>query len=167
MPAFFASVLVGNLLHGLSDPFDRIATLNLSAKTKAYLNDACKTLKIPKGIPEHPENPSKPKKTKNLFYAAFSFIRIHDLIAVAELERQAADYKLFRSLTLLFLLETFNTTFQFSLVRLVLSALITCFAAIRYLQLFDWCYTLAFDLYNQIMDKEKSDAASKASSKNR
>ncbi len=39
------------------------------------------------------------------FHSAYSFICIHSPDALAELERRAAEYKLFRSLTLLFLLD--------------------------------------------------------------
>lgn len=155
VPIFFISILAGNLLHGLSDWFDRVAVHFLSAKTRAYLDRACETLTLPVGIPEHPRNLFAPDVTKNLFYAAFSYIRVKHPVAVAELERHAGDFKLFRSLTLLFLLESALALFSLSPLRFEILVVMTIFAAFRYMQLFDWCYSLAFDLYLQVRENDQ------------
>jgi hypothetical protein len=143
--AFFVSIVLGHLLHSLSDPLDTLAGCYLSARTQRYLEAVRPCSELPAEVPENP---------KNLFYSAFSFIRIHSPVAVSELERHAADYKLFRSLTLLFLLDIPLSAFSgsFSLVRLAASFLVVCFAAFRFKQLFDWTYALAFDLYWQVSE---------------
>ena len=109
----------------------------------AYYKAVRAQLKLP---PEVPDNRT------NVFYSAFSFIRINSPKAMAELERQTAEYKLFRSLTLLFLLDIPLSVFSgsFSLTRLVISLLIACLAAYRFCWLFDWAYQLAFDFYLQL-----------------
>lgn len=87
-----------------------------------------------------------------MFYSAFSFIRIHSPEAMTELERQAAEYKLFRSLTLLFFLDIPLAAICGSLspTRLVVALSIVCLAAYRFRWLFDWTYRLAFDFYLQL-----------------
>jgi hypothetical protein len=107
--AFFVSIILGHLLLGVSEPLDKLAaTLSMRLfkekdkwpwypKWPGYLKAAkASHLKLPPEVPADP---------KNCFYWVFSFLRIHNAVAVAELERLAADQKLFRSLTLLFLLD--------------------------------------------------------------
>ncbi len=71
---------------------------------------------------------------------------------MVELEQHAADYKLFRSLTLLFILDIplYWFSVSFSPERLAIAVLIACFAAFRFWQLLDWSYALAFDFYLQV-----------------
>jgi hypothetical protein len=145
VPAFFVSYVLGHFLLGFSVPLNRLATRFPSKETKAYYNDVCSHLKLP---PEISNN------LTNVFYSAFSYIRIHSPNAMAELERQAAEYKLFRSLTLLFLLDIPLSAFSglFSLTRLMISLLVICLAAYRFRWLFDWTYRLAFDFYLQLQE---------------
>ena len=141
--AFFISIILGHLLHSLSDQLDELAARFLSVKTKSYQQEACKHLQLPSGVPPIP---------KNYFYSAFSFARIHSSDAVVELDRHAADYKLFRSLTLVFLLDIPLSALSclLSWERAAASTVLFCFSAYRFRQLLDWTYALAFDFYLQI-----------------
>ncbi len=147
IPVFFISIILGHFLHGFSDLLDKLLERFPAQKTTAYLKAARDQISLPPKVSPSP---------KTLFYFAFSFIRIHDAVAVAELERQAADYKLFRSLTLLFMIDAPLSALSgsFSLTRLAATLLLLCLVAIRYRQLYNWCYQLAFDLYLQVLAKE-------------
>jgi hypothetical protein len=172
--AFFASIIFGHLLQGVSEMLDMPAAWLLSKFSKrpeAYFEKARRYLE--------PELPASLRKScgclkseqskrglfsffkeslkeshckKYLFYDAFDYLRIHDPAAVSELERHAADYKLFRSLTLLILINILlSAAFgPFHLWQFVLSLVILPFVALRFLQIFNFTYGLAFHLYLQV-----------------
>lgn len=143
IPAFFISFVIGHFLLGFSVPLNWLAARFASKETKAYEKAVRLYLTLP---PEVPDNRT------NVFYSAFSFIRIKSPEAMAELERQAAEYKLFRSLTLLFLLDIPLAVFSlsFSPTRLAVAFLIAGLSAYRFQWLFNWTYRLAFDFYFQL-----------------
>ncbi len=153
IPAFFISIILGHFLHGLSDPLDKLAQRFLDSKTMAYQMAARHQMNLPSNVPSD---------SKTLFYHAFSFIRVNNAVAVAELERQAGDFKLFRSLTLLFILDLPLSALSgsFTLTRLAAIVVILGLVAIRYQQLFNWSYQLAFELYLQVYETSKSSSKS-------
>lgn len=148
--AFFVSFVLGHFLLGFSVWLNSLASRFPSKETKAYEKAVSVDLKLP---PEVPDNRT------NRFYSAFSFIRIHSPEAMAELERQAAEYKMFRSLTLLFLIEIPISIFSglFSPARLLISLLIVGLAAYRFQWLFDWTHQLTFDFYLQLQKPTTKD----------
>lgn len=153
IPAFFVSYVLGHFLLGFSEFFNKLAVRYPSKETKAYYQAVRERIKLP---------PKTPDNSTNVFHSAFSFIRIHSPDAMVELERQAAEYKLFRSLTLLFLLDILVTVISesFSRERLQISVLIVGLAAFRFWRLFDWTYQLAFDFYLQVQESvTKNNAA--------
>lgn len=142
---FIFSLILGHFLHAFSDPLDGLAEhFYLYRKTKAYLSAAMSSIKLPKEVP---------CTSKNYFYYVFSFIRIHNAVAVAELERQAGDYKFFRSLMLLSLLDIPLSVLDPFVgrdvlpVRLSVLFLAACLTAVVAKLLFEWTYQLAFELY--------------------
>lgn len=143
IPAFFIAYVLGHFLLGFSVPLNRLAARFPSKATTAYYRAVQAHLKLP---------PEVPDTRTSAFYSAFSFIRIHNTAAMVEVERQAAEYKLFRSLTLLFLLDIPLTaaSHSLSLTRLVISLLVVCLAAYRFMWLLDWTYQMAFDFYLQL-----------------
>src|ERR1041385_6212086 len=143
IPAFFVSYVLGHFLLGFSVPLNRVAVRFPSKETTAYYRAVRANLKLP---PEVPDNRT------NVFYSAFSFIRIHSPEAMTELVRQADEYKLFRSLTLLFVLDIplAAVSGSLSLTRRLISLLVICLAGYRFQWLFDWTYRLAFDFYLQL-----------------
>src|SRR6267154_3720908 len=84
VPAFFVSFVLGHFLLGFSVPFNGLAARFPSKDTMAYYNAVRTHLELPHEVPDN---------RTNAFYSAFSFIRIHSPEAMAELERQAAEYK--------------------------------------------------------------------------
>jgi hypothetical protein len=154
---FVVSLILGHFLHAFSDFLDDYANrfYVYPHKTKSYFDAAISSITLPKDAEKTP---------KNYFYFVFSFIRVHHAGAVAELERQAADFKFFRSLALLFLLEIGLSgldpyTRDAWLQRAAVSFLMMCLAAATYKLLLEWAYQLAFELYIQIREFEKQLAA--------
>ena len=79
--AFFVAFVLGSFLHGFSDILDRFTQPLHSEETKRYLEAVRDCLTLP---------PEIPKNFTNVFYSVFSFIRINNSYALAELERQEA-----------------------------------------------------------------------------
>lgn len=154
---FIVSLILGHFLHAFSVPLDYFAIrFHQFKKTTNYLKEAKSSIKLPGDDAAHP---SKDYSDMDYFYYVFSFIRIHKPNAVVELERQAADFKFFRSLTFLFLLEIFLSIFDPNiekdvlLGRIAVSLLTVCLSAIVFKLLFEWTYQLAFELYIQIREQ--------------
>ncbi len=145
IPAFFVSYVLGHFLLGFSVPLNQLAARLPSKKTQAYFEAVRDRVILPPGIS---------RDRTDVYYSAYSYIRIHSPDAMAELERQAAEYKLFRSLTLLFLLDIPLAAFSgsFSPGRLVLSLLAVGLAGYRFQWLFSWTYQLAYDFYLQLTE---------------
>lgn len=150
--ALVVSFVVGHFLLGFSVWLNGLANRFPSKSTKAYEKAVRAQLKLPSGVPDTPTN---------IFYSAFSFVRINSAEAMAELERQAAEYKLFRNLTLVFLVDIPLSAFSgsFSLKRLVVSLIIAGLAAYRFQWLLDWTHHLAFDFYLQLRQQPSKDKA--------
>ena len=65
------------------------------------------------------------------------------------MEKQAAEYKLFRSLTVLFILDVPLTLIgdSYSPVRLTVTLLLACACFYRFAYLLNWTYRLAFEYF--------------------
>ena len=138
-PALVAAYLAGHFLLGLGVPLNRLATVVSREAHDPYFQ----ALKHQVPLPPHAD-----LTRSNVFNAAFSFIRIASPSALAEIERQAAEYKLFRSLTLLFLLDAlFTMTGQWSWRRLTADSLLVLAAGARFLFLLVWTQRLAFEFF--------------------
>lgn len=143
IPAFFISFVLGHFLLGFSVPLNRLAARFPSQETNAYEKAVRLHLQLPAEVPN---------RRTNVYYSAYSFVRLYSPEAIAEVERQAAEYKLFRSLTLLFLLDIPLSVVvgSFSWPRLIVDVVIVGLAAYRFQWLLDWTYRLAFDFYLQL-----------------
>ena len=147
VPAFLIAYILGHFLLGFSVPFNRLAGRFPSKVTQAYFDHARKIVRLPSGIP--------PTMT-NVFYSAFSYIRLHGPSALGEVERQAGEYKLFRSLTLLSIIDIplAAVTHELTFARLASALLIGGLAYYRFQWLFDWTYQLTFDFYTQLQSPQ-------------
>src|SRR5207244_8128626 len=90
IPAFFISYVLGHFVLGFSVPLNSLAGRHRSKATRAYLTAARAEVELPSHVPSD---------DSSVFYAAFSYVRLNSDAAIAEIERQAGEYKLFRSLT--------------------------------------------------------------------
>jgi hypothetical protein len=93
---------------------------------------------------------------KEAFYRAYAYVRLHSPAALTEIERQTADYKLFRSLTLVFALDLlFVILFGApNPWRWIASAVLFGLAAERYLFLLGWTYRITFEYYALVKHDE-------------
>ena len=139
-PAFFViSFVAGQLMLGAGVPFnDLILYCQPHKHDKLYA--AAKAV-------AHAE-PAAPSNKKETFYRVHAFLRLHSLDAVSDVERQIAEYKLFRSLAIVFAID-----FAVSMVlgmparRIFLAAAMSGLAFWRYAFLLQWTYRMAFEYF--------------------
>jgi ABC-type Co2+ transport system permease subunit len=143
IPAFLVSYVLGHFLLGFSVPLNHLAGRRPSKATRAYLTAARAEVELP---------PTVPTGDSSVFYAAFSYVRLNSAAAIGEIERQAGEYKLFRSLTLLFVLDLPLAFLEgrLTLLRALVSLLVAGLAYYRFQWLFDWTYRLTCDFYLQM-----------------
>lgn len=105
--------------------------------------------------------PDEIVERNNVFYRAFSYIRINSLSALAEIERETADYKLFRSLATIFLVDAIISLFFQEWLRTILVLILFIFSLRRFWYLRNRAETITFELYLLLKAQEtkKSDPA--------
>ena len=83
------------------------------------------------------------------FYQAYAFVRLKSPPGLAEIERQMADYKLFRSLMLVFAVDLglWLVHTPGGWASPVLEVLMCFFAGWRFLFLLNWTYRITFEYY--------------------
>ena len=146
-----------------------ISVRTLSNTTQKYFNDVKNLVVLPSEISikkNYKTKKEKYKEIEDVFYAAFSYLRMNSPAAMGELERQTGEYKLFRSLSMFFILDIIliivdsicNIPFvAFSNDRLVLSFLLLGLTFYRFDFLFDWTHRLAFDFFLQMQKTKTAD----------
>lgn len=150
IPAFVLAYVLGHFLLGFSDPLDRLAARWPSRETAAYLDAVRQKVQLPPGVP---------KQASHVFYAAFSYVRVRSGAAIIELERQAAEYKLFRSLTLLFLLNVplALASADRPVARAGFSFGAAALSYYRFQRLLNWTHKLTYDFYLQLQGETKEE----------
>jgi hypothetical protein len=138
--AFVVAYVAGHFLLGLGVPLNRLAAAVFPEASDLYFQDVRNQVPLPLNAP---------RSRSNVFNAAFSFIRIASPRALAEVERQAGEYKLFRSLALLFLLDALLSTLlgQCSWRRVTVEAVFSVAAGARFLFLLAWTQRLCFEFF--------------------
>lgn len=140
--------VLGPFLLGMGVPLNGLLGFYSSESEDAFYKEVKDTIDLPQEVE---------KSRTNAFYRAYSFIRLESPSALAEIERQMADYKLFRSLTLVFALDCILVWFHCVLVwfqcgtlfwsRLLLSGILFLLAGRRFLFLLAWTYRITFENY--------------------
>ena len=143
IPGFVLAYVLGQFLLGLSVPLNQLAARLASAEDERFYAAVRNHVLLPPGVPQ---------THGNVYSAAYSYLRLHNGAALAEVERQAAEYKLFRSVTLLLVLDLViaSLTGSLSLPRLAAALAGAALAAYRFTWLLHWTYRLAFDFYFQL-----------------
>lgn len=141
------SYILGNVIFAISVPLNGLT--KLSKKTKKYHQEVSKHVQLP-----------IEKNATAVFYHVFSYIRLNNIQAIGELERQTAEYKLFRSLIILFVIDMVITliTLKITLFRFAFQMFMILFSFYRFDFLVDWTYRLAFDYYLLLIDNKKDTA---------
>ena len=142
---FIVAFILGNLLLGFSVPLNIVAGRFGDQTTQRYY-EAVET----RGNSLLP--PGVERRRDSVFYAAFTYIRLKSPEALAEIERQAGEYKLFRSLTLLFIIDIPLSALSGdgSWSRVAFDVVLASLCFYRFQWLHDWCYRLVFDFYYQL-----------------
>ncbi len=145
VPFLLGSYVLGHFLLGAGVPLNRLLRLFRPEHSDAFYNEVRKTIDLPPGV--------RANRT-DAFYRAYSFVRLKSPSALEEVERQMADYKLFRSLTLVFLLDLLLVWLRGlpSPTRSVISALLVVGAGARFLFLLSWTYRVTFEYYALLSD---------------
>ncbi len=157
--------VLGHFLLGLSVPLNRLLKLFFSKDHDALYLDVKDKIKLP------PEPPGKDGFLRSLwkksaderapaFYRAYAFVRLKNASALAEVERQMADYKLFRSLMLVFAIDFVLCIFEHPPfpARTFFSATLCILAAWRFLFLLNWTYQITFEYYALLQGDSSSGA---------
>lgn len=152
---FCVSYILGQFLLGFSVWMNNISIKRLHGITIGYYKKVKDLGTLP--VTKTSNKVSMERDETTYFYSAFSFLRLNNSSALQEIERQAAEYKLFRSLSLLFMLDVlfvgadlmFNISSEktYSVWRLPFSVIIGFLSFRRFDFLFDWCYRLVFEYY--------------------
>jgi hypothetical protein len=152
IPGLVAGYVAGHFLLGLGVPLNRLAAIVFPEGRDRYFEAVRERVVLPAQVA---------RTRSNVFNAAFSFIRITSPSALAEVERQAAEYKLFRSLTLLFLIDALLTATlgPWSGRRLAADSVLVLAAGARFLFLLVWTQRLAFEFYALLATPETSTAS--------
>ena len=139
--AFFVGAYVfGHILLGLGVPLNKLLRIYQSEKEDIFY----------RAIKDRVDLTEKTRmKRSDVFYRAYAFVRLNSPAALSEIERQMADYKLFRSLTVVFGLDLILTAISGDahLPRVLFSGTLFIVAAWRFLFLLSWTYRITFEYY--------------------
>jgi hypothetical protein len=102
---------------------------------------------------------AEPKTRKDAFHRAYAFIRLNCPAGISEIDRQVAEYKLFRALTIVFLID-----FGFALAandarHMVVSAVLVLLSGHRFASLVSWTQRITFEYYVLLTRANKKVAA--------
>jgi hypothetical protein len=133
------SYVVGQFLLGMGAPLNHLLGVFRPARKDHFYQAIRHTIDLPEGV----------KKTRtNVFYRAYAVVRLQSPSALAEIERQMADYKLFRSLTVLFGLKLVLMPWEAANgSQWFLFGILFVIAAGRFLFLLGWTYRITFEYY--------------------
>jgi hypothetical protein len=91
------------------------------------------------------------------FYRSYSFIRLNNANGLSEIEKQTADYKLFRSLTLVAFLEVVFSLLLAQWARAAISLATMFFCFWRFMYLRRQTEVLAFEFFYLLKKQEEQD----------
>jgi len=148
-PAFFvASYIVGQLVLGFGVHLNDLVLLLRPSKDEQQLYEATKKLMATQlAILDD---------RKHIFYRVHAFLRLQSAEATAEVDRQIAEYKLFRSLAVIFVIDLVASIFLgMPRIRIVLAAIAAALAVWRFAFLLQWTYRTAFEYFILVIPKGK------------
>jgi hypothetical protein len=146
---FVGSYVLGSFLLGFGFLLKRLLRLYQPETKDNYYHEVKGAIKLPLGVREN---------RVDAFHRAYSFVMIsNSQSALAEIERQMADYKLFRGLAVVFFFDVLLVCFRHSgpvAARLVFSSTLFILAGWRFLFLLGWTYRITFEYYALLRGKE-------------
>jgi len=145
-----ASYVLGHFVVAASVKLNDLHSVYRSESNDPFYNEVKDKISLPANLP---------KNRSNAFYRAFAFVRLKSPAGLIEIERQMAEYKLFRSLVLVFAFD-----FLISLLthkapwRLALSILLSVGALLRFVYLLNWTRRITFEYYALLHSNGSGDA---------
>ncbi len=139
--AFLAgSYVIGHFLLGVGVPLNRALEFYRPATRDPFYAEVKESIPLPT---------ARRESRTDAFYRAYSFVRLKSPSALAEIERQMADYKLFRSLTLVFALDLVLIWVRggSGWPRPIFAGVLCILAAARFCFLLGWTYRITFEYY--------------------
>jgi hypothetical protein len=166
---FVVSYVLGQFLSSMSTPLNNLLRWFSPAAQDKYYIEIQESLPLPKDLPPPTgwvrrlftaaiNSLFNTEKRTAVFYRAFAFIRIKEkAAALAEIERQMAEYKLFRSLAVVFFIDVvlwlggshdhpYKAIWRGIIAhKITLSLALSILATLRFLHLLNWTYRIAFE----------------------
>lgn len=137
---FVCSYVIGHFLLGIGVPLNQLQAVYSAEDKDDYYREVRTEISLPPNVKQNREDS---------YYRAYSFVRLYNAAAIAEVDRQAAEYKLFRSLTLVFMLDlplAWIREMQ-NWPRALMMCVLAVLALWRFLFLLDWARRLTFEFY--------------------
>jgi len=149
------SLVLGHLLLGVGVDLNKFLKFYISeSDDEFYCNVKGKIISSDRKI--------KTDRT-DAFYRAYTYIRINNAPALLEIERQMAHYKMFRSLTLVFLIDFLIELFRHtSWYRPAISGFLVIISFYRFLFLMNWTYRVTFESYDLLTGSDQQKDLSNA-----
>jgi len=151
-----AAYVTGHFLMAASQVLNKFQEVFYPEKYDPYYKEVREKINLPADVSQN---------RSNMFYRAFAFVRLVSPSGLAEIERQMAEYKLFRSLTLVFALDfifqVFLNFYSIAMWFRTFSSLLLCVAALwRFLYLLNWTRRITFEYCallqsDSLKDKDK------------
>ncbi|HWM90992.1 MAG TPA: hypothetical protein VN493_09515 [Thermoanaerobaculia bacterium] len=136
------SYVLGHLILGIGVPMNRLHLLRLPEDKDYFYQAVRDRIVLPKGVPG---------TRANAFHRAYCSICLQSPSALGEIERQMADYKLFRSLAIVFALDcvlVFAFSYPRDWPRILLSFSLFVLTLARFLFLLGWTYRATFEFHS-------------------
>ena len=171
-----ASYVLGHFLTGISVPLNRLLNWYMPAAEDVFYNEVKASIPLPQEIRVEQKGWKKdlsvfrrafftaynPEFRTPAFYRACAAIRVKEkTLALAEIERQMAEYKLFRSLSVVFCLDLLLWLIggdHPAAGRIVLSLVLLFLALWRFVSLLAWTYRITFEYYAVLQSEDRENA---------
>jgi hypothetical protein len=133
---FVGSLLLGHFLTGIS-----VLLLNWSyglsiGSLELYYKEVEDAIPLP-----------VPRDRKAAYHRAYSFIRLNSPAGISEIDRQVSEYKLFRALTIAFLIDFLFALATLNLGRMAVALALMLLSWYRFAYLVSWTQQMAFEYY--------------------
>lgn len=133
---FIGSLLLGHFLTGMSVLLLNRAHGMSFGDVDRYYREVEQQISVPVA-----------RNRKAAYHRAYSFIRLNSTAGIAEIDRQVAEYKLFRSLTIAFLIDLGFAIAALDVRHIIFSTLIALLSWYRFASLVCWTQQVTFEYY--------------------
>jgi len=97
-----------------------------------------------------------PSNRKSAFHRAYSYIRLKSAPGITEIDRQVAEYKLFRGLTVAFIIDFAFAVAAGDVRHVLVSAFVALFCWYRFASLVCWTQQMTFEYFALLTKTDQS-----------